>query len=113
MMETHDRASFGELLRRYRVAAGLTQEELAERAGLSARGIVALETGERRVPRRATVALLADALALSPHDRVVFSRTARQPPPGVTAAPQPAAGRSTLPVPLTSFIGREIGRAHV
>ena len=29
---------FGGLLRRYRLAAGLTQEELAERSGLSARG---------------------------------------------------------------------------
>jgi transcriptional regulator with XRE-family HTH domain len=32
-----DRSPCGELLRRYRVAAGRTQEELAERAGLSVR----------------------------------------------------------------------------
>jgi len=71
-METHDQASFGDLLRRYRVAAGLTQEELAERAGMSTRGIAALETGERRAPRRATVELLAEP------ERTVFSRTARR-----------------------------------
>ncbi len=40
-----DAATFGELLRRSRVATGLTQEELAERAGLSARGISDLERG--------------------------------------------------------------------
>ena len=38
---------FGDLLRRYRTAAGLTQEELAERAGLSTRGISDLERGAR------------------------------------------------------------------
>ena len=48
--------SFGLLLRRYRTAAGLTQEELAEQAGLSARGISDLERGERERPHRDTVA---------------------------------------------------------
>jgi transcriptional regulator with XRE-family HTH domain len=38
---------FGELLRRYRTAARLTQEELAEQAGLSVRGIQDLERGLR------------------------------------------------------------------
>src|SRR5262245_19803229 len=55
---------FGDLLRRSRLAAGLTQAELAERAGLSVRGINDLERGARRAPHKETVALLADALAL-------------------------------------------------
>ena len=38
--------TFGELLRRYRLARRLTQAELAERAGLSTRGINDLERGE-------------------------------------------------------------------
>ena len=38
---------FGDVLRRYRVAAGLTQEALAERAALSARGISDLERAAR------------------------------------------------------------------
>ena len=42
--------AFGELLRRYRIAAGLSQEALAERAGLSAHGISDLERGARRFP---------------------------------------------------------------
>ena len=50
-MEAHDNQSpFGERLRRLRVAAGLSQEALAERAGVSAQAIGALETGKRRRP---------------------------------------------------------------
>src|SRR5918993_5378515 len=55
---------FGPLLRRLRLVAALSQEELAERAGLSARGISALETGHRATPRPETVRLLAEALGL-------------------------------------------------
>lgn len=57
--------SFGALLRRHRLAAVLTQERLAERAGISATGIAALETGRRRAPRATTVRLLIDALGLN------------------------------------------------
>ncbi|HEY8283901.1 MAG TPA: helix-turn-helix transcriptional regulator [Chloroflexota bacterium] len=38
----------GDLLRRYRELAGLSQEALAERAGMSPRGLVYLERGMRR-----------------------------------------------------------------
>ncbi|MGH3146314.1 MAG: helix-turn-helix domain-containing protein, partial [Rubrobacter sp.] len=41
---------FGTRLRRLRKAAGLTQEELADRAGLTARGISDLERGARKRP---------------------------------------------------------------
>ena len=58
--------AFGTVLRRQRRAAGLTQEELAARAGLSARGIADLERGARHTPRRDTVELLAQALGGSP-----------------------------------------------
>ena len=44
------RISFAELLRRHREAAGLSQEALAERAGLTAKAIGALERGERQYP---------------------------------------------------------------
>ena len=62
MSET--RTSFGDLLRRLRSAAALSQEELAERSGLSRHGISDLERGARHAPRLETVRLLADALAL-------------------------------------------------
>ena len=58
-------ADFGTLLRRYRLAAGLSQEALAERARMSVNGIGVLERGDRRTPQRETLPLLADALALS------------------------------------------------
>ena len=54
--------SFGELLRDHRRAAGLTQEELAERAGLSARGISNLERGVRIAPQRETPRLLSEVI---------------------------------------------------
>lgn len=47
----------------------MTQEALAERAGVGVRTIRGLETGERADPRVTTVRLLADALGLSPGER--------------------------------------------
>jgi predicted ATPase/DNA-binding CsgD family transcriptional regulator/DNA-binding XRE family transcriptional regulator len=60
---------FGEQLRRHREAAGLSQEELAERAALTAKAISALERGERQHPYPQTLRALADALNLSDADR--------------------------------------------
>jgi transcriptional regulator with XRE-family HTH domain len=62
-------ASFGELLRQRRLAAGLTQEALAERAGVSAKAISDLERDPDRTPRLYTLGLLADALGLDPGGR--------------------------------------------
>ena len=59
MSVPQDSAPFGRLLREHRLTAGLTQEALAERAGLSTRAVSELERGGRRGPRRETVALLA------------------------------------------------------
>lgn len=70
--------AFADLLRRYRVAAGLTQEDLAERAGLSPKDISDLERGARTHPRRDTVHLLAAALGLTDADRTTFEAAARQ-----------------------------------
>lgn len=58
------RPTFSGLLRGLRCAAGLTQEELAERAGLSARGLRKLERGDIQRPYRRTVEMLVDALEL-------------------------------------------------
>jgi transcriptional regulator with XRE-family HTH domain len=96
---------FGDLLRRYRVAAGLTQAELAERAGLSVRGINDLERGARHTPRKETVALLADALRLTDDERARFTSASRPTPashanatPAGALAPQPPAVTPTAAI---------------
>ena len=66
VMEAAGRPHFGALLRQFRFDAGITQQELAERAKLSVEAIGVLERGARRRPRRETVALLGRALELSP-----------------------------------------------
>jgi class 3 adenylate cyclase len=69
--------TFADLLRYHRSAAGLTQEELAEKAHLSVDAVSTLERGVRRSPRKETIDLLADALRLSPDDRVAFAAARR------------------------------------
>src|SRR5215212_11471513 len=79
-MDLTDRSQpFGDLLRRHRVLAGMSQEELAERAHLSARAISDLERGVKRTPRRDTVQLLVEALGLSGEARTAFVTAAREP----------------------------------
>src|ERR1700730_11183850 len=95
---------FAALLQRSRTAGGLSQEELAERAGLSRRGISDLERGERRSPRPATVRRLDEALNLTLAERTALLASAN---PGAAVAAAEVTAPSPLPVPLTSFIGRE------
>src|SRR5579863_4503033 len=68
---------FGGLLRQLRAEAGLTQEELAEAAGLSPRSVSDLERGINRTARKDTAGLLADALSLTGQVRVLFVAAAR------------------------------------
>ena len=68
---------FGGLLRQLRAEAGLTQEELAEAAGLSPRSVSDLERGINRTARRDTAELLGGALGLAEPVRPVFVAAAR------------------------------------
>src|SRR5689334_18278298 len=70
-------SSFGALLKRYRLAAGLSQEGLAERAHLSPRTISDLERGVHGVPHADTLALLTSALSLSDQQRGLLLAAAR------------------------------------
>ena len=99
-------APFGARLRRLREATGLTQEELAGRAGLSAKNISDLERGERRRPYPHTVRALADALELPEDERAaLFAAVPRRGSGGRTVLA--IASEPTLPVPPTPLVGRD------
>jgi predicted ATPase/transcriptional regulator with XRE-family HTH domain len=98
---------FGERLLHYREAAGYSQEELAQRAELSAKAISALEQGERKRPYPDTLRRLAEAPGLSGGERAELAATLR--PTGdetPVLAPQPSA-QFELPGEPTPLIGRE------
>ncbi|BCY05792.1 helix-turn-helix domain-containing protein [Actinoplanes sp. L3-i22] len=84
------------VLRRHRVAAGHTQEELAELAGVAVRTVRNLELGKVTRPRRPTLELIAGCLGLGPADRARLLDAAR---PAVT-------GPVSLPAALPDFVGR-------
>jgi transcriptional regulator with XRE-family HTH domain len=104
-------ASFGELLRQHRLAQGLTQEALAERAGLSAHGVLKLEGGSTH-PYRETAERLSRALDLTGEAEIRF-RAAAQPRPrrraGAVAVEAHLDDQThhNLPYQTTTFIGRE------
>lgn len=107
-MEPIERETFGDLLRHYRRRAGLTQEELAEKAELSPRGLLYLERNERH-PHAGTVRRLADALGLTDDERLDFLLASEDrerlsemlvPEHGAVRPP------NNLPDEPTSFIGR-------
>src|SRR5829696_6939872 len=101
-MATDDsRSPFGERLRRLRVAAGLSQEALAERSGLSVQAIGALETGKRRRPYPHTVAALANALGLTERERAALAEAR------VVVGATPVTPLRPLPRRLTPLVGRE------
>jgi predicted ATPase/transcriptional regulator with XRE-family HTH domain len=109
-------SSFGERLRGLREAAGLTQEELAERAGMTADGIGALERGVRRRPYPHTVRALAAALGLTESERSALMaavpgrasrREAREEAPGEATEVVRSGRPMSLPGTLTTLIGRE------
>ncbi len=95
--------AFGPLLRDLRLAAGLSQEALAERAALSPQAVSALEGGRRRVPRRETVEALANALRLDGESALALAAASRR---GREALP--AAAPLDLPPMPAPLLGREV-----
>src|SRR5690348_7989761 len=104
--------NLGQLVRELRRAAGLTQEELAARAGLSTRAISDLERGVNHTPRPTTVQLLVAALGLSDREREHVDAVARaqvetassDPTSASPSAPErvraPTAMRGPAPIPV-------------
>lgn len=114
---------FGAMLRALRLDRGLTQEELAEGAGLSVRAVGDLERG-RAVPHRDTVGRLSAALQLDEEPRRRLTALARSswatqqragaPPvePAAAIQPSPAergpsAPPAQLPRDMPDFVGRD------
>ncbi len=101
--------TFAEQLRRLREAASLTQDELAERAGLTAKAVGALERGERRRPYPHTVRALADALRLDDAGREGLAAAAR---PGGAAEPSGPSAPALPRLPVC-LVGRDAERAGI
>ncbi len=108
-----EQTSFSSLLKRYRQAAGLSQEALAAKAGLSTRAISDLERGIYHAPRYDTLHLLLDALALPEQQQALLRAAAR---PELVAAPAetpPAPSVAAPPLAPTPLIGRAEERARL
>ncbi len=113
------RSRFGVLLRRYRLARGLTQEELAGASGLTPRTVANIECG-RTQPYRRSARALADALGLSQTEREELDKASRPTgdasdhgaAPADPAGPPPQqAGPAVprlLPAPVPHFTGRAV-----
>src|SRR5580658_10423752 len=100
--------TLAQLLRRLRLSAGLTQEELAEAAGISTRSVSDLERGINLTARKDTARLLADALQLTGPARTEFEAAARgRAAQGEAGAGRAAAATRTLPRDIASFTGRQ------
>jgi predicted ATPase/DNA-binding XRE family transcriptional regulator len=102
--------SLGSRLRALREAAGYTQEELAERAGLTAHGVSALERGARTRPYPHTIRALGEALGASEQElawlRDAVPRRRRSgSSPRVTEQPD-GHGAGLMPV-ATGLVGRD------
>jgi transcriptional regulator with XRE-family HTH domain len=103
--------TFAGLLRRLRVEAQLTQEELAEASGVRPRSISDLERGVAVTPQRETIRRLADALNLTELVKAQFEAVARgRAVPVATEAVgggRAAVATRTLPRDIASFTGRQ------
>ncbi|WP_433381700.1 ATP-binding protein [Actinoplanes sp. CA-142083] len=87
---------FGDLVRAHRRRLGMTQEDLADRAGVSVRSIGKWEAGQVAAPRMATLRALAAAFGLDDDALDDFLRSASQ---DITPA--------QLPLDPAGFTGRD------
>ncbi len=111
---TPSTSDFAHTIRMLRLRAGLSQEELAERSGISARAVSDMERGMRKTPRPETLRMLAEGLQLDEAERLRFFAAAH---PEIAQTPEPravplvaaAAPRAvpSLPIPPDELVGRE------
>jgi transcriptional regulator with XRE-family HTH domain/tetratricopeptide (TPR) repeat protein len=103
----------GTLVRAWRERALLTQEQLAERAGLSARTIGRLESGGTGRLRPSSLELLATALGLTDAERSTLVAAARATAEAEVGRSPPDDVPRQLPAPLPGFTGRRAEIAAV
>ena len=101
-MENDVAAAPGEVLRSYRLRAGLSQEELAERAGISARSVSDIERGDQQRPFPATIRRLADSLALDDREHTFLTEALLS---SRRLGVPTGRGRRTPPHPIGGFLG--------
>lgn len=110
-----DATELGAMLRQARQTAGLTQEELANKTGMSTRAIGDLERGQTARPHRRSLELLGEALGLSDSARAqLIGMSRRVPDPRVAEAPglaapaprPPGTVPAELPTDIPDFTGR-------
>jgi predicted ATPase/transcriptional regulator with XRE-family HTH domain len=121
-------SDFATLLRRFRLARGLSQEELAMRAGVSVTSVSYIERGLTRQPHRDTLELLIAALELAPDEAAILAQAARRaratavdttvPTPAEALSSSPERPSSAMPFyrlspPLTPLLGREHEEAGI
>jgi transcriptional regulator with XRE-family HTH domain/tetratricopeptide (TPR) repeat protein len=104
--------ALGSRIRAWRESAGLSQERLAERAGLSVRAVRNIENGRTDWPRAGSLVRLADALALEGAARAELLGPAERPGAEASPAPAGADGRAgvvprQLPASVRQFAGRD------
>ncbi|ONF71386.1 hypothetical protein AVR91_0211930 [Amycolatopsis keratiniphila subsp. keratiniphila] len=104
--------AFGEFLRLYRLRSSMTQEELAERTGISVRAISYMERGRVRTPQRRTVELLSEGLGLTHDEHREFADAGRagRRTSADTDNPDlagPLTSSCALPPELTELTGRD------
>jgi DNA-binding SARP family transcriptional activator/DNA-binding XRE family transcriptional regulator len=82
-------SQFGSLVRAYRRSAGLTQRELAAKAGLSVAALRDFEQSRRQRPRANSLAALANAFGLDPDQTASLARAAASPRRRADVLPTP------------------------
>ena len=102
---------FGDRLRACRRSTGLSQQELAERSGLSIRAISKLESGRTRWPYPDSVDRLADALGLRDAERAEFIAAAGRRLGHGAELTEACAGPLYVPRLLPALVPAFVGRA--
>ncbi len=99
---------FGRLLAGFRLDRGFSQEELADRSGMSVRAIRSLEQGRVGRPRRMSITLLADALALTDAERADVEAAVIAPDGRAGERVAARTAPRQLPSDIEDFTGRDL-----